>query len=380
MNLNDLNKLKIKIAEDDIDIKDTDFLHELYNLDNIDSLFEELDLLINQIDYHKTEYTLIWYVGFFNIINYEDISNLPNINKLNSYNFLKGGLIKYFKGHFHLTNYTMEIKPYRNYYSYIDHFVIRPFKYRAITNLLNWIYIYDKKFFFELHYFDKSNFYFLKLFKLHEIENFEIEEKYVDFKSDDELKNYILFYYIVTEYIAIIDKDLPNDIITKIESDFRLIEKIEVNMLIQIILDYIRYSETKKIPCSFLETIEENEEIFFEIFKSLEIYNLNELSSLIEPLKEIHINQDKLFPLMIKKLEKLLTKKYIHIKNYEWEHFLKLIPQNYVSIIINLLERLIRDLTYISELDREIRYEKYLIEEKKGKQLKELKEICEIIK
>ena len=88
MNLNDLNKLKIKIAEDDIDIKDTDFLHELYNLDNIDSLFEELDLLINQIDYHKTEYTLIWYVGFFNIINYEDISNLPNINKLNSYNFL----------------------------------------------------------------------------------------------------------------------------------------------------------------------------------------------------------------------------------------------------------------------------------------------------
>ena len=150
-----------------------------------------------------------------------------------------------------------------------------------------------------------------------------------------------------------------------------------LNILIQIILDYIRYSETKKIPCSFLETIEENEEIFFEKFKSLELYNLNELNSLIEPLKKIYINQDKLFQLIIKKLEKLFTEKYIHIKNYEWEHFLKLIPQNNVSLIINLLERLIRDLTYISELDREIRYKKYLIEEKKEKELKELKKVCE---
>lgn len=379
MDFNDLNKIKINIAEDEIDIKENDFLYELYDLDNFDTLFDELDILINQIEYHQVEFTLIWYVGFFNIIKYEDIENLPNISKLKSYNHLKGGLIKYFRGHFHLTNYTMKIKPYRNYYSFIEHYVLRPFQYMAITKLLNWIYIYDKKFFFELHYFDKSNFHFLRLFKLHEIKNFELEEKYIDFNCEDELKNYILFYYIITKYIHSVDKNLPKDIKTKIESDFKLIEKIEVNILIKIILDYVRFDETKKIPCYFFETIEENEETFFTIFESLEIYNINELNSLGNPLKEIHINQDRLFQQMIIKLEKLLTEEIITIDNYEWEHFLNVFPEKYVLIINNLLQKTIGDLTFISELDREIRSKRYFSEKNKEKKLKELIDIAKNI-
>lgn len=369
MNMDDLNKIKFKIAEDDIDIKNKDFLRDLYNLDDYKATFDELDRLNKEITFHKVENSLIYIVGFFNLIEYEDINKLPEFTKINSYNILKGGLIKYFKGHFHLTNHKKLVKPYGNYYTFIDISVIIPFEHSTITKLLYWIYISDKKLFFKLHYLDESNYYFLKLFKSNDIENFEINEEHIDFECEDELKNYIIFYYLTTNYLLTIDKELPEPDKRKIESDFLLIEKMEINILIKMILDFIRDDETNKIPKNFLRILKENEELFFKIFESLEIYNLNEINSFIFFFKETILNKEKFSQLLLNKLEKLLNKDYITIENNEWELFLKLIPNENTPKIKILMENLINDLIFTSDFDKEIRPDKYHIDKNKEQKL-----------
>ena len=63
MDKNDLSIIANKIASEGIEIKNKDSLKDIYNLNDLKSLFDEFFILINEVKYKKQELTLIFYLG-----------------------------------------------------------------------------------------------------------------------------------------------------------------------------------------------------------------------------------------------------------------------------------------------------------------------------
>ena len=141
MDKSDLNILVKKIASEGIQIINKDFLKDIYDINDLKSSFDEFDNIIKEIEYKKHEITLIFYLGLFNLIDFNEVKSLGDIRKLKSYSLLKGGLIKYFLGHIKITYKSPKVPFYRNYFSFIDRwFSYKVFPMKPLFSLLNWIY------------------------------------------------------------------------------------------------------------------------------------------------------------------------------------------------------------------------------------------------
>lgn len=224
MDKNDLSIIANKIASEGIEIKNKDSLKDIYKLNDLKSSFDEFDILIKEVKYKKQELTLIFYLGLFNLIDFTEIKSC-DIKKLDSYPLLKGSLIKYFLGHISITYKTPEISFNRNYFSFIDQwysYKLHPMK--PLFSLLNWIYRDDEEFFFDLFFKDNSNYLFITLVHGGIIEDFEFDEKYIQFGCDDEIKLYAIFYYLINPYHYLQNYDVEN-----FKSNLSLIMEIPLN-------------------------------------------------------------------------------------------------------------------------------------------------------
>lgn len=368
MDKNDLSIIANKIATEGIEIKNKDSLKDIYNLIDLKSLFDEFDILINEVKYKKQELTLIFHLGLFNLIDFTDIKSW-NIKKLDSYPLLKGGLIKYFLGHITITYKSPEISFSRNCFSFIDQwysYKLHPMK--PLFSLLNWIYRDDKEFFFDLFFKDSSNYLFITLVHGGIIENFEFDEKYIQFDCEDEIKLYSIFYYFINPYHYLQNYDTEN-----FKSNLSLIMKIPLNFLMKIVLNYIRSSHVKIVPMEFVNMIKENDALFYETFYGMEIYNFYELQSFLFLLKYGSVNfQNTFFKCILKKLESLLMNEFIHIEIDDLKLFYSYLSKKQISEVILLLIKIKENLVFVSEFDLQVRYEKYLIDIGKYDKLTEL--------
>ena len=127
MNLEELKELSNKIIKNGIAIKDKEYLKELYRNDNYDILFNELNEILNEfeiienerlkkreIKHFKQRYAFAFYIGFFNINSEQHIDELPDITKPDSYKYLKGGLMLYFKDKIKIKYNYSKVTPYNN--------------------------------------------------------------------------------------------------------------------------------------------------------------------------------------------------------------------------------------------------------------------------
>ena len=73
----------------------------------------------------------------------------------------------------------------------------------------------------------------------------------------------------------------------------------------------------------------------------------------------------------------MFMKKCITIDLNDWDVFLSLLNQYELIQIKKLINSLKNDLVYVSELDKEIRYAKYLIDFNKREKFDELLSSCE---
>ena len=367
MDVEDLNIIASKIASEGIEVTDKDSLRDIYNLDDFNKLFSEFDSLIDKIKYKKQEITLIFYLGLFNLIDSSKIKLLCEMPKLKSFDLLKGGLIKYFIGNLDITMESYEIAFHGNYLSRIDQwydYKLRPMK--PLFLLLRWIYFYDKEFFFELLFMEKSNYIFLTFVHGGIVENPDFDEKYIKFDCNDEIKLYAIFYYFIKPF-----QYLP-DYAEVLKSNLSIIFKIPLNFLMKIILDYIRCSRLSKGSVKFTDFIIENSELFFKTFESMEIQNFQDLHSFLFLLDCGSINfQSSLFDLILKKLKILLMHKYIFIECYDLDLFYKSLNQQQIHEIIVLFENIKETLIFTSELDLQIRTSCYYVDMKKYEQLEE---------
>lgn len=368
MDKNDLSIIANKIASEGIEIKNKDSLKDIYKLNDLKSSFDEFDILIKEVKYKKQELTLIFYLGLFNLIDFTEIKSC-DIKKLDSYPLLKGGLIKYFLGHISITYKTPEISFNRNYFSFIDQwysYKLHPMK--PLFSLLNWIYRDDEEFFFDLFFKDNSNYLFITLVHGGIIEDFEFDEKYIQFGCDDEIKLYAIFYYLINPHHYLQNYDVEN-----FKSNLSLIMKIPLNFLMKIVLDYIRSSHVKIVPMEFVNMIKENDALFYETFNRMEIYSFYELLSFLFLLKYNSANfQNTLFKCILKKLESLLMNKFIHIKIDDLKLFYSHLSKKQISEVLLLLIKIKENLVFVSEFDLQVRYEKYLIDIGKYDKLTEL--------
>lgn len=367
MDKNDLSIITNKIASEGIEIKNKDSLKDIYNLNDLKSSFDEFDILIDEFK-NNQELTLIFYLGLFNLIDFTEVKSL-DIKKLDSYRLLKGGLMRYFLGHLKITYKSPEITFNRNYFESIDQwygYKLHPMK--PLFSLLKWIYRDDKKFFFDLFFKDSSNYLFITLVHGGIIENFEFDEKYIKFDCGDEIKLYAIFYYLINPYYHLQNYDVEN-----FKSDLSLIMKIPLNFLMKIALDYIKSRYVKMIPMEFIDMIKENDALFYETFNRMKIYNFRELQSFLFLLKHGSVNfQHTFFKCILKKLESLLTDKYIHIKITDLKLFYSDLTKKQISQVIQLLVKIKENLVFISEFDLQVRFEKYIIDIRKYEQLTEL--------
>lgn len=368
MDKNDLSIIANKIASEGIEIKNKDSLKDIYKLNDLKSSFDEFDILIKEVKYKKQELTLIFYLGLFNLIDFTEIKSC-DIKKLDSYPLLKGGLIKYFLGHISITYKTPEISFNRNYFSFIDQwysYKLHPMK--PLFSLLNWIYRDDEEFFFDLFFKDNSNYLFITLIHGGIIEDFEFDEKYIQFGCDDEIKLYAIFYYLINPYHYLQNYDVEN-----FKSNLSLIMEIPLNFLMKIVLDYIRSSHVKIVPMEFVNMIKENDALFYETFNRMEIYSFYELLSFLFLLKYNSANfQNTFFKCILKKLESLLMNKFIHIKIDDLKLFYSHLSKKQISEVLLLLIKIKENLVFVSEFDLQVRYEKYLIDIGKYDKLTEL--------
>lgn len=368
MDKNDLSIIANKIASEGIEIKNKDSLKDIYKLNDLKSSFDEFDILIKEVKYKKQELTLIFYLGLFNLIDFTEIKSC-DIKKLDSYPLLKGGLIKYFLGHISITYKTPEISFNRNYFSFIDQwysYKLHPMK--PLFSLLNWIYRDDEEFFFDLFFKDNSNYLFITLVHGGIIEDFEFDEKYIQFGCDDEIKLYAIFYYLINPYHYLQNYDVEN-----FKSNLSLIMEIPLNFLMKIVLDYIRSSHVKIVPMEFVNMIKENDALFYETFNRMEIYSFYELLSFLFLLKYNSDNfQNTFFKCILKKLESLLMNKFIHIKIDDLKLFYSHLSKKQISEVLLLLIKIKENLVFVSEFDLQVRYEKYLIDIGKYDKLTEL--------
>ena len=370
MDKNDLNVIANKIASEGIEIKNKDFLKDIYiyNLNDLKTSFDEFDILINEIKYKKQEVTLIFYLGLFNLIDFTEIKSW-NIKKLDSYSLLKGGLIKYFLGHLTITYKSPEISFNRNYFSFIDQwysYKLHPMK--PLFSLLNWIYRDDKEFFFDLFFKDKSNYLFITLVHGGIIEDFKFDEKYIQFGCEDEIKLYAIFYYFINPYHYLQNYDVEN-----FKSNLDIIMKIPLNFLMKIVLDYIRSDYVKIVPIEFINIINENDTLFYETFNSMKLNNIRELQSFLFLLDYGSAYfQDIMFKLILKKFESLLLRQYIFVEIDDLKLIYERLSKEQISEVILLLIKIKENLVFVSEFDLQIRYAKYLIDIRKYNQLNDL--------
>ena len=368
MNAEDLNRIASKIASEGIEVNDKDSLRDIYDFDDFDKLFSEFDCLIDKIKYKKQEITLIFYLGLFNLIDSSKIKLLCDVPKLKSFDLLKGGLIRYFIGNLDITIESYEIAFHGNYLSRINQwydYKIRPIK--PLFLLLRWIYFYDRELFFELLFKEKSNYIFLTFVHGGIVENLDFEEKYIQFDCNDEIKFYAIFYYFIKPF-----QYLP-DSAEVLKDNLSMIFKIPLNFLMKIILDYIRCSQLSMGSVKFTDIIIENSELFFKTFESMEIHNFQDLQSFLFLLDCGSINfQSYLFKLILNKLNILLMNKYIFIECSDLDFFYKSLNQQQIHEVIVLFGKIKENLIFTSELDLQIRNDRYYIDIRKYGQLEEL--------
>ena len=368
MNAEDLNRIASKIASEGIEVNDKDSLRDIYDFDDFDKLFSEFDCLIDKIKYKKQEITLIFYLGLFNLIDSSKIKLLCDVPKLKSFDLLKGGLIRYFIGNLDITIESYEIAFHGNYLSRINQwydYKIRPIK--PLFLLLRWIYFYDRELFFELLFKEKSNYIFLTFVHGGIVENLDFEEKYIQFDCNDEIKFYAIFYYFIKPF-----QYLP-DSAKVLKDNLSMIFKIPLNFLMKIILDYIRCSQLSMGSVKFTDIIIENSELFFKTFESMEIHNFQDLQSFLFLLDCGSINfQSYLFKLILNKLNILLMNKYIFIECSDLDFFYKSLNQQQIHEVIVLFGKIKENLIFTSELDLQIRNDRYYIDIRKYGQLEEL--------
>lgn len=377
MELEDLEKIIDKIMIEGLEISESSFLNELYKISEIELEEEKFETIIKDFrKKDKMKYTFAFYIGFLNR-DIENINDLPNITKLKSYSNLKGYLMQYFKGHLNINYKYFPVTPYHNYYSFIKEWWPIPFSIpQPLILLLNWIYKYDKKYFFKLMFNEKHNYLFISLLKGKIINNLKINND-IDFNFDDDLKMYALFNYLIEPFTN--ENSRFKSDVEMWHHNFNILKRIELPLLIRIILDYIKSPKSKKILIDVANILKDNYDIFYSIFNDLEIKNLRELSQLFNVLHELEIiPKDELLRITLNKLKNKFSNKFITIDMNDWKIFLSLLN----SSEINKVEKLINDsknnLKYISELDKEVRYEKYLIDIKKSEKFDELLAECNL--
>lgn len=207
MNLEELKKLTDKIIKNGIAIKDKEYLKGLYQNDDYDNLFNELNEILNEfeiienerlnkneIKHFKQYYAFTFYIGFFNINSEQRIDELPKITEPDSYKYLKGGLMLYFKDKMKIKYNYPKVTPYNNKYSFVADWYPQPFStHYSLINLLEWVCLHDEKHFYNLIFNEKHNHIFLSTLKGRVIRNFKINPKYIDWKCNDDIKLYGLF-------------------------------------------------------------------------------------------------------------------------------------------------------------------------------------------
>lgn len=88
------------------------------------------------------------------------------------------------------------------------------------------------------------------------------------------------------------------------------------------------------------------------------------------------LSKSQLFESILKKLKFKLSEEYITINESDWETFLDNLDINEIKKILRLLKEMKNNLKYLSELDKEIRFKKYLIDIGKYNKFNELLSIC----
>lgn len=241
-----------------------------------------------------------------------------------------------------------------------------------LKTLLRWIYLYDKKQFYTLLFNEKHNHIFLSTLKGFIIENFKINPEYVYWESNDNIKLYGLFYYLMYPCINADNLGLNEDELNEWNFNKRLIPKINNKQLIKIIIDYIKCKETKMIPNELLEIIKNNQEQFYKEYDKIEILNINELNHLYQIKQSSYLSEMKLFEILLKKIKLKLSEEHITINEIDWKNFLNLLNTHELKKILQIMKEIQNDLKYTSELDKEIRFKKYLIDTGKYNKINEL--------
>ena len=379
MNFEELNELTDKIIKNGIEIKDKKYLKQLYENNDYDMLFNELDeILINcESPRLKLCYTFGFYIGFFNINSKKVINELPDITELNSYNLLKGGLMLYFKDEMKIKYNYPKVTPYSNKYSFVAKWYPIPFSvHNSLTTLLKWIYKYDEKQFYQLIFSEKHNYIFLSIMKGSIIKNFNIKSKHINWNSQDDIKLYGLFNYLMVPCTNIENIRLKDEELNIWNCNKKFIPKINHSKIIKIIMDYIRFKETKIVPAELFEIVKDNLEQFYKEYDDLKNLNINEIKHLYLIKQCSFLAESRLFEMILKKIKLKLSEDYITINEYDWKDFIYNLDSAETMKILNLLEESKNNLTYTSELDKEIRFKKYLIDTQKYDKINELINIC----
>ena len=379
MNFEELKKLTGNIIKNGIEIKDKEYLKELYQNDNYDTLFNELnEILINcETPRLKLCYTFAYYIGFFNIDSKLNIYELPNITELESYNYLKGGLMLYFKDEMKIKYNYLKVSPHHNKYSFVDNWYPKPFStHFSLINILTWIYLYDEKQFNKLIFNEKHDHIFLSTLKGLIIKNFKMNPNYVNQVYNDDLKLYGLFNYLLYPFTNTNNLNLSDEEVNIWRFNIKLIRKIKNEKIIKIIIDYIKFKETKIIPLELLGIVKDNLEQFYKEYDDVEILNINEIHHLYSIKNLSFLSKSQLFESILKKLKFKLSEEYITINESDWETFLDNLDINEIKKILRLLKEMKNNLKYLSELDKEIRFKKYLIGIGKYNKFNELLSIC----
>ena len=377
MELEDLEIIIDKIMIDGLEITESSFLNEIYQTSEFEVEEEKFKTIIKDCrEKDKMKYAFAFYIGFLNMnIN---VNDLPNITNLKSYSNLKGYLIRYFKGHLNINYKYSPVIPYHNYYSFIKEWWPIPFSIpQPLILLLNWIYKYDKEYFFKLMFNEKHNYLFISLLKGRIINNLKINED-IDLNCNDDLKMYALFNYLIEPFISK-NSQFKSDV-KMWHYNFNILKRIELPVLIRIILDYIKSPKSSEILIDVANILKDNYDTFYRIFNDLEIKNIRELSQLFKVLHELEIiPKDELLSISLNKLENKFMDKFITIDLNDWKIFLSLLNSSEINQVKKLITDSKNNLKYISELDKEIRYDKYLIDIKKSEKLDELLDACEIL-
>ena len=391
MNLEELKELSNEIIKKGIRIKDKEHLKALYQNNNYNNSFKELNEILNEFENNENQkltkgeikhfkhlYTFAFYIGFFNINSEQDINELPKITEPNSYKYLKGGLMLYFKDKMKIKYNYSKITPYNNRYSFVADLNPQPFLiHYSLINLLEWVYLYDEKFFNNLLFSEKHNQIFFSTLKERMIKAFKINPEYVDLKCKDNIKLYGLFNYLLYPYANVGNLKLKKEEFTIWKFNMNLINEINPEKLIKIIIDYIKYKETRIIPLELLDIVENNLEQFYKEYDKVGILNINEINQLYSIKHWSFLSKTRLFELILKKLKLKFSEEYITINENNWENFLNNLDNNEIKKILKLLKEMKNDLKYVSELDKEIRFKKFIIDIGKYDKINKLIRICD---